>query len=279
MPIKPKTAKKVRDILGLISPNATPGAIAIKTIEIVQNIVEDFKTETDDYIKQIKTGPVGPAGPQGATGRSIIGPAGPQGQFIAGPAGPMGPQGFMGPQGPKGEQGSPDTAADLVKKLQSLTGDDRLDISAIKGLEVLIKKELPPEISLGTGRGGPGGGGARLEVLVGGTTYGQDIRKINFAGSGVTAQRFADGVITISISGGGGGSSAWSEETPTGDVDGLNATFTLSDTPAANSLILSIGRQLQIAGVDFNIAGNTITYVTAPDASLAGQPHIAKYQV
>ena len=66
-----------------------------------------------------------------------------------------------------------------------------------------------------------------------------------------------------------------------GTIDGVNVTFTLhgSITPFdPNSLSLSLGRQPQIQGIDYTISGSTITYITPPDASLAGLPHIAQYQ-
>jgi hypothetical protein len=66
-----------------------------------------------------------------------------------------------------------------------------------------------------------------------------------------------------------------------GTIDGNNVTFTLngSITPFdPNSMQLSLARQPQIQGIDYTISGTTITYITPPPASLAGQPHIAQYQ-
>lgn len=74
-------------------------------------------------------------------------------------------------------------------------------------------------------------------------------------------------------------SAAWFNETPTGTIDGINTVFVLSETPAANSLVLTLARQPQILGDDYSISGSTITYLVAPDASLSGQPHNAIYAV
>jgi hypothetical protein len=66
-----------------------------------------------------------------------------------------------------------------------------------------------------------------------------------------------------------------------GTIDGNNTTFTLagSITPFdSNSLQLSLARQPQIQGIDYTISGTTITYISAPAAALAGQPHICQYQ-
>lgn len=66
-----------------------------------------------------------------------------------------------------------------------------------------------------------------------------------------------------------------------GTIDGVNTTFTLHGgiTPFdLNSMNLSLGRQPQLQGIDYTLSGTTISYITPPDASLSGQPHIAQYQ-
>lgn len=74
-------------------------------------------------------------------------------------------------------------------------------------------------------------------------------------------------------------SSAWTTSAVSGTINGINTTFTLSATPTdANSVQLSLDRQLQIQGVDYTLSGATITYTTAPDASLSGSPHYATFQ-
>lgn len=79
---------------------------------------------------QGEAGPAGPTGPQGAAGET--GPAGPQGD--TGPQGPQGIQGETGPQGPAGADGSPDTPAEIVTKLSSITEEaEKLPNTAIQG--------------------------------------------------------------------------------------------------------------------------------------------------
>jgi hypothetical protein len=66
-----------------------------------------------------------------------------------------------------------------------------------------------------------------------------------------------------------------------GVIDGVNATFTLhgSITPFdTNSMQITLARQPQLQGIDYTLSGVTITYITAPVAGLAGNPHIAQYQ-
>ncbi len=71
----------------------------------------------------------------------------------------------------------------------------------------------------------------------------------------------------------------WRYVNVSGTVNGINTTFTISPTPFdPNSLNLILARQPQIQGIDYTITGGTITYITPPDASLAGQPHTAQYQ-
>lgn len=54
--------------------------------------------------------------------------------------GEKGETGDIGPMGPAGPAGSPDMAEDIRNKLELLQGDERLDISAIKGLEEYDKR-------------------------------------------------------------------------------------------------------------------------------------------
>lgn len=53
-------------------------------------------------------------------------------------------------------------------------------------------------------------------------------------------------------------------ETPSGTLNGVNATFTLAQTPApASSLELYRNGLVQTVGVDYTLSGNTITFLTA----------------
>jgi hypothetical protein len=66
-----------------------------------------------------------------------------------------------------------------------------------------------------------------------------------------------------------------------GVIDGTNTVFTLhgSITPFdSNSMQITLARQPQLQGIDYELSGTTITYITPPDASLAGNPHVAQYQ-
>lgn len=63
--------------------------------------------------------------------------------------------------------------------------------------------------------------------------------------------------------------------TPTGAVNGVNVTFTLSPIPNGLFVLLFRNGLLQApAGVDYSISGATITFVTAP---LTGDNLLAVY--
>jgi hypothetical protein len=66
-----------------------------------------------------------------------------------------------------------------------------------------------------------------------------------------------------------------------GAIDGSNRQFTLHGLVPPfdpNSLEVKLARQPQEQGIDYTFSGVTVTYVIAPDPSLSGQPHTAKYQ-
>ena len=148
-------------------------------------------------------GPQGPAGPMGAQGfDGKDGKQGPQGKDgPPGPIGRQGPPGERGERGYTGKDGVLPTGEELKRMILSLDGQ-WFPASHIKDLPT-VTRELP---NLSIFGGSQGGGGARLEVVAAGVSLGQDIRKILFSGTGFSSGvRTADGVITLSFSGGGGG--------------------------------------------------------------------------
>lgn len=71
------------------------------------------------------------------------------------------------------------------------------------------------------------------------------------------------------IFGGGGGGAAGTpqQEAPSGAVNGVNVTYTLSGTPVSNASVtlwLDGIVQYQGIGLDYTISGSTITMATAP---------------
>lgn len=87
--------------------------------------------------------------------------------------------------------------------------------------------------------------------------------------------------LLVDLSGGSGGTGTY--YTVSGAIDGVNATFTIP-VAVTSDFVLSLARQQQIQDIgvtqwDYSYSAGggstTITYHTAPDASLSGQPHVA----
>ncbi len=57
------------------------------------------------------------------------------------------------------------------------------------------------------------------------------------------------------------------KEAPTGAKNSVNTTFTLAGTSLSGlEYVYLNGQLLQSGGIDYTITGNTITFVTPPDA-------------
>jgi hypothetical protein len=69
--------------------------------------------------------------------------------------------------------------------------------------------------------------------------------------------------------------SEMSGEVPTGDVNGVNAAFTLANTPIAGSVKVSLNGARQKATVDYTISGATVTFTYAP---LTGDSILVDYR-
>ena len=119
----------------------------------------------------------------------------------------------------------------LRDKLLALTNDDRLDASAIKNIPTQVVRTELPAISLFGNRPSAGG---KIQVLVNGVNIGQDIKRVNFVGTGVTAQREGDGNAAVTIVGSGGGVNI-STEAVTAVTSGNDVTIDL--TQLAHTLV------------------------------------------
>jgi len=64
-------------------------------------------------------------------------------------------------------------------------------------------------------------------------------------------------------------------ETPSGVIDTNNVTFTLAYSPVSNTLALYYNGVRQHSGVDYTLAGNTITFSSPP---VTGSWLVADYQ-
>ena len=75
----------------------------------------------------------------------------------------------------------------------------------------------------------------------------------------------------------GGGQGSWKQKNLSGTINGINTVFTFTGDPFAEfSETIYLNYIAQNPFTDYTINGNTITYTTAPDASLSGLPHIIR---
>ena len=201
-------------------------------VDAVASAKKDLENRIDARLSQIKNGK---DGRDGKDGKSIKGDKGDRGE-----RGPMGKTfiALRGEKGEDGKDGSPDTPEDIVIKLESLDGEDRLDASAIKNLPEFVQNNYPAVM------GGKGPLWALQDVDVSGIVAGQSIRW--------------DGVrwIPYTPAGGGGNTAVYNEE-----VSGSGTSWTLAHTPASGTLrVYAIGQRLTIV-TDYSLSGTTLTTV------------------
>lgn len=180
-----------------------------------------------------------------------------------------GPQGERGANGTNGKDADPTVVADIVvariPKIEELSADnvvekinkakDKVLMQQVAGLSQTIQ-ELRQAIRT-TGRDRVGGGG---DVVI--------------AGTGVTITRTSDGKQEIAAS--GITADAVKTETPTGDINGVNTTYTTTAT--INAIFsFSINGQFLHPTTDYTVAGSTITMTAPLPSELSGKPFTLIY--
>ncbi len=169
----------------------------------------------------------GPKGDKGDKGDTVVGPPGPKGEDSIVP-------------GPKGDDGSPDTAEQVRDKLESLVDDERLDISAIKGMDKTLAdiRGSGKKISIA------GGAGRGIQLYVGGVKKGLVQYANIVAGPNMTiTDSVTNGLhtLTFTASGGSGFSQLSATETPNGTIK----VFTFSAATAQPSFLVVDGVWMQ----------------------------------
>ena len=173
-----------------------------------------------------------------------------------GERGEKGEHGFSGRDGFHGRDGSPDTPEEIKSKLESLSGDDRLDASAIKNLP--------------RGRGGKlmvvagAGGGGAADGNSGGTVTSVSVTTANGV-SGTVATNTTTPAISLTLG----------AITPT-TVNGLTIDTTTGTLDIANATTLTVNGSATITngthsgtntGDQTNITGNAATVTVANEAT------------
>jgi len=159
---------------------------------------------------------------------------------------------IAGPQGPKGADGSPDSPDEIIEKINV----------AKKKISWKQIKDAPnmPSFDTMNQTGYASGGANQLRLLSSGSVISDHVTELNFS-TGLTPTYSGNGRITITSSG-GGGSSGYSIETPTGSVNGSNTTYTVTQTPV---YIVADGA-VYFDGAGYTIAGLTVTMTVAPSS-------------
>lgn len=144
------------------------------------------------------------------------------------------------------------TATEIRDSLEMLEGDERLDYTAIKGLEDALKKGGAKEIKL---IGGPNG----IFLYVDGAKQGI-MKTFNLkAGSGISLSvSKVNGMPTITVSATAGAGF----ETPVGLINSSNITFTVTNDPRA--VILNGMWYFENDGYTYDTGTNTITMLVVP---------------
>lgn len=149
-------------------------------------------------------------------------------------------------------------AVDVRNALESLIGDERLDIDSIKGWDKVIKdlKSSNKGITVMGSRG--------IQLSVDNANKGTTNYVNLVAGSGITLTPTTFGEstnVTVSSSIGG------APETPSGTVDGSNVTFTFVSSPKV--IIVDQGRTLILnSGFTLDVTGLIATLDVAPTFSI-----------
>jgi len=148
-----------------------------------------------------------------------------------------------------------DTPIELRDKLESLKDDDRLDKAAIRGIDKIEERVKQVE-----NRPAPKIGGAKgFQLLINGVKKLLTAQTVNFVpGSGVSiSYAHAQGRNDITISASGGNISIL---TATGDIDGVNTSYTFASEPVV--VIVNGASYRNTKGV--SISGTSATLDFAP---------------
>lgn len=148
---------------------------------------------------------------------------------------------------------------ELRTEVKEIIKEEKLDTKELKKVEDRLKDEID---TLRNILSNLGGGQAHRRITVGGTESSNRYADVNFiAGTNVSITLADDNTnkrvnFTIAASGGGG----VSFETPVGDVNDTNMTFTVTNTPKyinVNGLIYTVGNGIFTSYVAPTITLNT----------------------
>jgi hypothetical protein len=144
--LKSDTRNQFADVYSEIQKVADTIAEVESSVSFMDVGPQGDKGETGEPGPQGPKGDTGEPGPSGKDGKD--GAPGPMGKTgMTGPQGAQGPMGIIGPKGVDGNDGSPDSAESIRGKLESLQGEERMDLKAIRGSENLATKKDLEKVS------------------------------------------------------------------------------------------------------------------------------------
>ncbi len=104
--------------------------------------------------------------------------------------------------------------------------------------------------------------GRPITILDEGISLTTNVGSIDLTGAGISSTAIGTAV-TVVVSGGVG--TQVNNEIPSGTINGTNVTFTLANTPIAGTLKLRLNGMWLQSGVDYTLAGTTITFINPPE--------------
>ncbi len=233
----------------------------IDNLEKLKSEQQRKLTAIDTRVAAIKDGAPGKKGDKGDEGKT------PSKKELVALIKPLIPEPIPGPPGYTPVKGVDyNDGADAVVDTEQLMKD------------LLVKIPIPdfpdfePDITalkndLAATRRTPGWGAHPLTIAQSGAVKAETARYLNFTGTGVSSVTTnPDGTIDVSLT--AGAAATTYTETPTGTINGNNKAFT---TVHAITTIYSFAlNSAYIHAGEYSVVGSTITFTTAPDASLSG---------
>jgi hypothetical protein len=247
--------QKMKEVFSLITESLTREEFvkAFKSLtDFVKGVEQRLTAKIDARLATLRNGtngkdgrdgqqgPKGDRGERGATGRALFAP--------------------KGDAGKDGKDGSPDTPTEVRDKLETLKEDERLDKTAVRGIED-IEKEIKRVESI---RVQSRGGGAKgFGLYINGVKKLLTAQTLNIVpGTGVTVSyNYANGRNDVTINATGSGS--FSILAATGTVNDSNKVFTFVSAPVlvvVNGTAYRDGHGVTIVGTTAtldNVAGTS----------------------
>lgn len=159
-----------------------------------------------------------------------------------------------------------DSPDEVVEKVN--TAKKKILWKQIKGVPDFATSDTMNQVGVAAG------GGNKITFLSNGVRISEYVTEINFS-TNITPTYVGNGRITLTATGGGAGSTTYTE-TPSGLINGSNKSYTTAN--AITTVINFAINGQYIHPAEYSIAGSTITFVAALDSTLSGTSFTIVYQ-